>query len=109
MDCDLSVVDVHSHSHNITPPCTQFRDTTPANTDVRAAVAAALAQRTGAATGNNATRAPRYAWAVGTQAFCLGTAALYTAQASLAGPWTFSGNLFNQMALNAKVRRRCCV
>lgn len=88
----------------------QFRDTTPANTDVRAVVAAALAQRASAAgaTGSNTTRAPpRFAWVVGTQAYCLGTAALYTAPA-MEGPWTFSGNLFNQMALDAKVRA-CCM
>jgi hypothetical protein len=39
----------------------------------------------------------------GRQAFCLGTAAIYTAPA-MEGPWTFSGNLFNQMALDGKVR-----
>lgn len=37
-----------------------------------------------------------------TQAFCLGTAAIYTAP-KIEGPWTFSGNLFNQMAINGKV------
>lgn len=93
-------VNPHSWALQIT---LQFRDTTPANTDVRAVVAAALAQRAaGAGSVGNTTRAPRYAWAVGTQAFCLGTAALYTAPA-LEGPWTFSGNLFNQMAMDGQV------
>jgi hypothetical protein len=36
------------------------------------------------------------------QAFCLGTAAIYTAP-KLEGPWLFSGNLFNQMAIDGKV------
>ncbi|KAI8462298.1 MAG: glycosyl hydrolase [Monoraphidium minutum] len=82
----------------------QFRDTTPANADVRSAVAAALAQQAGGS-GANVT-APKFAWAVGTQAFCLGTAAIYTAPA-LEGPWTFSGNLFNQMALDDQLNGQC--
>jgi hypothetical protein len=83
---------------------------------VRAAVAKALAARRPRAAGSNssasaaeeqeaaaaAAPAPRYAWALGTQAFCLGTAALYTAD-RLEGPWSFSGNLFNQLAVDPKV------
>lgn len=93
------------------PRAHQFRDTTPANTDVKAVITAALNQRAaaaaanasaGAAAGNASVEAPRFAWAVGTQAFCLGTAALYTAPA-IEGPWTFAGNLFNQLALDDKV------
>ena len=69
---------------------------------MRSAVAAALAQRNG-----NSTRvAPRYAWAVGTQAFCLGTAAIYTAP-NLTGPWSFAGNLLNQLRLDSKLNGQC--
>jgi hypothetical protein len=77
---------------------------------VRAVVAAALAKQ-----GGSNTTAPRYAWAVGAQAFCLGSAALYTAPA-LEGPWTFAGNLFNQLAIDSQVRKpsgriacKCCL
>lgn len=91
-------------------PIIQFRDTTPANTDVRAAVAAALvlrgASRNGTVANSSTTAAPRYAWAVGTQAFCLGTAAIYTAP-SLTGPWSFAGNLLNQLKLDNKLNGQC--
>lgn len=87
---------------NTTHTHAQFRDTTPANTDVRAAVAAAFARRAGHLTAG----APRYAWAVGTQAFCLGTAAIYTAP-NLTGPWTFAGNLLNQLRLDRTLSGQC--
>jgi hypothetical protein len=40
----------------------QFRDTTPANTDVREAVRTALLKQT-----NSSNSPPKFAWAVGTQ------------------------------------------
>lgn len=89
----------------------QFRDTTPANRDVRDAVAAALAQRRrGAGAGGlNAPAGmgdggdvPKFAWVLGAQAFCLGSAAVYTAP-GLEGPWEFSGNMFNQLAIDGQV------
>ena len=65
-------------------------------------MAAALAQRGG----NSTLAAPRYAWAVGTQAFCLGTAAIYTAP-NLTGPWSFAGNLLNQLRLDSRLNGQC--
>ncbi|GBF98641.1 hypothetical protein Rsub_10830 [Raphidocelis subcapitata] len=91
----------------------QFRDTTPANTDVRDAVAAALEARRRAAANANDTAtaaatpaAPRFAWAVGAQAFCLGTAAIYTAPA-IEGPYSFSGVLYNQLTSEPQLNGQC--
>jgi hypothetical protein len=96
------------------PTKPQFRDTTPANTDVRDAVAAALEARRQAAARSNDTASaaaipaePRFAWAVGAQAFCLGTAAIYTAPA-IEGPYSFSGSLCNQLTFEPQASMLWC-
>jgi hypothetical protein len=45
---------------------------------------------------------PHYALAVGSQAFCMGGAGIYTA-ANMSGPWSYVGTLFNQLEIEPEV------
>lgn len=57
-----------------------------------------------------------YALAIGSQAYCMGGAGIYTAP-TMAGPWSFQGSLYNQMVPEPEVgpqhtllqRRDICV
>lgn len=43
-----------------------------------------------------------YALAIGSQAYCMGGAGIYTAP-TMAGPWSFQGSLYNQMVPEPEV------
>lgn len=73
----------------------QFRDPTEA----RHAVWQALTSK------DNPKPLPEkhFALAVGSQAYCLGGAGIYSAP-SMAGPWTYQGSLYNQLVPEPQVR-----
>jgi hypothetical protein len=48
-----------------------------------------------------------YALAIGSQAYCMGGAGIYTAP-TMAGPWSYEGSLYNQMIPEPQVRPHAC-
>jgi hypothetical protein len=47
-----------------------------------------------------------YALAIGSQAYCMGGAGIYTAP-TMAGPWSYEGSLYTQMIPEPQVRPQC--
>lgn len=76
----------------------QFRDPTEARHGVW------LALTSNSSDNSNPLPQSHFALAVGVQAHCLGGGAIYTAP-SMAGPWSYAGNLYNQINIEPQVNR----